>query len=256
MALAVRADCCSPTWLSKLHQHQPIRDLGLVLSLASEPALKSILSECCPALADPCQIGAVSIQIGVPIAELATPLDALLHYERIGCVLLPDMGNVLPLAGQGRMYHSDLQTLLWKEDREVAIATLSQAGFPPAQIQQILHLSSQAWHKSWWQQIDEWGNPGPMFQRWLRLRHHPNGSLTLQYQDYFSEHQPSCFHSQPHQVPVLTYPTNQLSFTAVLTTLNQVRLALQTHAILMIARNLSEPEIEGFMRQNVSLLLL
>jgi hypothetical protein len=254
MALSVQAACCSPTWLSKLHQHQPIGDLGLVLSLASEPALKSILSDCCPALADPRQIGPVSIQIGIPVPGLAMPLDALLHYERIRCVLLPD-GQPKGAPGH-KAYQSDLQTLVWKEERMVAIATLTQAGFTEAQSDQILQLSSQAWYKSWWQQLDEWGNPGSIFQRWLRLRHHPNGTLTLQYQDHFSDQQPPCFCSQPQQVPVITYPTHQLSFTAVLATLNQARLALQTHAVLMIARNLSEPEIEGFMRQNVSLLLL
>jgi hypothetical protein len=235
-------------------------DLQLALAIAEEDALRSLLCDCLPSLAIPNQIGQVQIQVGVPTANVM--LDGLLQFERIRCALAAvtptnqpfpysrAQGNASALA-----YSSTLQTLVEQVTPRVAIATLTHVGFNPDQVHHLLHLPSQAWHKTWWQQWDEQGQFFQHFYRWMRLRCHPNGNLTLQYQDHYTEAPPPCFYSEVHQVPILVKSPAQ-SFAETLGQLNHARTTLETPLGLVIADHLTDLETEGFIRQHVSLYIL
>jgi hypothetical protein len=235
-------------------------DLQLALAIANESTLRSLLCQCTPALARSSQVDRVKIQVGVPLAGHEVPLDALMQFEQVHCRLshqgsppapagataaLPDYQALTP-------YHSNLQTLVYQVTPEDAIATLTHAGFSPTQSQAILHLPSQAWHKTWWWQLDQQGYPSHPFHRWMRLRCHSNGTLTLQYQDHSAHALPDYFYSEARRVPV-AIRSAALSFAATLAFLNQARIAFNTPYALLIGGPLSDLEAEGFMHQSVSL---
>lgn len=247
--------------LQQVLNHLTAGDLQLALAIANESTLKSLLCHCTPALATPPQVGQVEIQVGVPLLSQDRPLDALLRFEQVHCRLCGAPAEPIdPLIAQTAYqeptpYHSCLKTLAYQVSPEGAIATLSHAGFSPSQVQAILHLPSQAWHKSWWWQLDQQGVPQHPFRRWIRLRCHPNGSVTLQYQDHAAHVLPDCFYSEAHQVP-LTIRSAARSFAATLAFLNQARMDFNTPYALLITGPLSAMEAEGFMRQAVSLYAL
>ncbi|MEL6765325.1 MAG: hypothetical protein AAFO87_17075 [Cyanobacteria bacterium J06607_6] len=221
-------------------------DWQLALAIANESVLRSLLCDCTPALVTPEAVDRVSVHIGVPIA--GGTVDASLQFERVHCVLAEQSDCAL-VPGRQVTYQSGLQTLVERVRPQDAIALLAHVGFSPRQISQLMHLPSQAWHKSWWRQV---GAGASCFQRWMRLRCYANGTITLQYQDYFSQDRPPCFYARSESIPVLVRRP-QASFADTLGRLNRTRAALQTAHIVLICDALSEIETEAFIRQNVSL---
>jgi len=223
-----------------------VDDWQLALAIANESVLKSLLCDCTPALAAPEEVDRVSVHIGVPVS--GGTIDASLEFERVHCV--PAHQADCALAPRRSVtYQSGLQTLAERVRPQDAMALLTHVGFSSRQIAQLMHLPSQGWHKSWWRQI---GAAGGCFQRWMRLRRYANGTITLQYQDYFSQDRPACFYARSESVPVLVRRTGD-SFADALGRLNRTRAALQTAHIILVCGPLSEIESEAFMRQNVSL---
>lgn len=235
-------------------------NIQLALAIAAPQTLRALLCDSSPALISPVQLGSVQIDIGIPLPGTAELLDGILRYEQVHCVLAePELGQTdsgmaerqpsYPILTQ---FRSDLQTLLWGVRREVAIATLTQAGFCHEQITAILQLPNQAWHKSWWTQIDERGHTVQPFQRWMRSRCQVNGTFTVQYQDYFPQEPPPCFASQSRSAPVFIQPRFR-PFHETLAAINRARSQLSCGPAILIASELSDAETEGFIRQGVSL---
>jgi hypothetical protein len=90
------------------------------------------------------------------------------------------------------------------------------------------------------------------FQRHIRSRSYADGTVTLQFKDHYAQQRPEGFRSQPQKLPVVVH-LPQASFCDNLTTINLSRQALDTHQAILIADDLSELEVEGYIRQNVSL---
>jgi hypothetical protein len=133
-----------------------------------------------------------------------------------------------------------------------AVQLLLQAGFNPEQTHQILHLPSQAWHKSWWYSLDLDGFWTTPFQRWMRIRHFTDGTLTLQFKDYYGQERPTHFRSQPQQLPVIVHDPN-LGFGDTLAQINLARRELATAQAILMVTAIAELEMEGYIRQQVSL---
>ncbi|MEO0458748.1 MAG: hypothetical protein AAF152_19505 [Cyanobacteria bacterium P01_A01_bin.114] len=237
-------------------------DLQLALAIATPAALRSLLSDCMPALVSPEQVDQVEIQVGLPLAD--GTLDGLIRFERVHCLL---SGKTLdtqqrPLAEPDyqqssalTLYHSTLKTFCEGVCPQTALAILTHVGYSTEQADAILHLPRQAWHKTWWWQLNGRGYLAEPFYRWMRLRNHPSGTLTLQYQDYYPETCPPYFYSEIQQVPVVTRSPG-LSFAETLANLNRARAAFETHLAILLTDPLSDLETEGFIRQNVSLYTL
>ncbi len=223
-----------------------VDDWQLALAIANESVLKSLLCDCTPALTQPNEVDGISVHVGVPVA--GGTIDASLEFERIHCVLA-DHGDCALVPGRSVTYQSGLQTLTERVRPQDAMALLAHVGFAPRQISQLMHLPSQGWHKSWWRQVSP---AGDCFQRWMRLRRYANGTITLQYQDYFSQDRPPCFYARLESVPVLVRRPGA-SFADTLGRLNRTRAALQAAHIILVCDTLSEIETEAFIRQNVSL---
>ncbi|NEP17127.1 MAG: hypothetical protein F6J97_09495 [Leptolyngbya sp. SIO4C1] len=236
-----------------------VDDIQLALAIATETDLKSLLCGCTPALIAPKQVDHAEIQVGLPLAE--TTLDGLIRFEQVHC-LLAGKAPVQPI-GNPRyqnypdltLYHSGLQTLAERVCPQTALAILTHVGYSAEQAQAILHLPSQAWHKTWWWQLDSLGQLSEPFYRWMRLRGHPSGTLTLQYQDYYPETCPPCFYSEIQQVSVMVRSQTD-SFANTLAMLNRARAGFNTSLAILITPPLSDLETEGFIRQQVSLYVL
>lgn len=148
--------------------------------------------------------------------------------------------------------HSDLTTLAENVAPSEAMALLTNAGFTPDQIRHILQLPSQAWHHSWWYALGPEGFLTVPFQRNIRSRCFADGTFTLQFKDDYAQDRPPGFRSQPQPLPVMVHQ-DSLSFGENLTRLNRARRELNVSQALLIATDLTELEIEGYIRQNVSL---
>jgi len=235
----------------------------LALAMADGPGLRRLLADSLPVLALPHQVGSIGIQVGVPLGDpsLGT-IDGVLTYERIVCVLAGGPDSVLPppptcadhSSYQGlTAYQSDLQTLAHNLPLSAAVALLDQVGFAPSQIDQILRLPSQGWHRSWWYSLTPQGQPAQPFQRSLRCRRFGDGRITLQYRDHYGQDAPSHFHSYPARLPVVVRAT-ATSFGATLARINLARHSLGTDQALLIAETISELEVAAFLGQQVALI--
>lgn len=235
----------------------------LALALADESWLRALLTDSLPAIAHPHEIGAVSLQIGVPLSLTPqTRIDAVLTFEHIECVLAGSCAGAPPVPEPENHsqyqsltnYHSELVNLALNITPSQAVQLLLQAGFNPEQTHQILHLPYQAWHKSWWYSLDLDGFLTVPFQRWICTRRFADGTLTLQFKDYYSRERPIHFRSQPRQLPVIVHQF-ALGFCDTLAQVNLARRELATtQAILMIAA-IAELEMQGYIRQQVSLFI-
>ncbi|HEY9736169.1 MAG TPA: hypothetical protein V6D06_07795 [Trichocoleus sp.] len=234
--------------------------IQLALALADEGSLRSLLTDSLPALARPHEIGQIRAEVGVPTAAACGPtVDGLIRFERIGCVLAgsqPDLPQ--PRLQDHRNYQSltscesELLTLAQNVALSEAIGLLSHAGFDADQISQVIHLPSQAWHKSWWFMTDCEGFLTIPFQRLMRVRHFGDGTVTLQYKDYYAQERPADFKGHAVQVPIVIRQQSE-GFCAVLERVNAARQAFATEQSILIAENFSDLEAEGFIRQNISL---
>ena len=233
----------------------------LALAVADETYLRSLLTDSLPTIAQPHEIGAVAIQVGVPLKDHPQfSIDGVLTFEHIHCVLAgatPE-GPPLPEFHTHTEYqavthcHSDLTTLAENVVPSEAVDLLTRAGFAPDQIHHILQLPAQAWHHSWWYALGPGGFLSAPFQRHIRSRCFADGTFTLQFKDDYAQDRPHGFRSQSQPLPVMVHQ-DSLSFGENLTRLNRARRELNVSQALLIATDLTELEIEGYIRQNISL---
>jgi hypothetical protein len=234
--------------------------IQLALALADEGSLRSLLTDSLPAIARPHEIEQVRAEVGIPLPGTDSRcVDGLICFEQVRCVLAgsrPDLP--LPRLTDHPNYphltscQSELVTLAQNMALSDAIALLSHAGFDAQQISHILHLPNQAWHKSWWLMADFEGSLTVPFQRLMRVRHFGDGTVTLQYKDFYAQERPPEFKGHRVQIPVVIRQPSE-GFCAVLERLNLTRQAFGTPQVILITEQLSDLEAEGFMRQNVSL---
>ncbi|WOD38639.1 hypothetical protein RRF56_20730 [Nodosilinea sp. E11] len=235
-------------------------DPQLALAVADDGFLRSLLTESLPAIAHPHEIGSVTVEVSVPLPEVHSHIDAVLTFEHINCVLAGSYPEAppLPAVSNHREYQaitpcqSDLATLAQNVSFSEAETLLARSGFAPDEVQHILNLPSQAWHKSWWYSLTADGFLTVPFQRHIRSRSYTNGTCTLQFKDHYAQQRPEGFRSQPQKLPVVVH-SPQVSFCDNLAHINLSRQALSTPQAILIATDLSELEIEGYIRQNVSL---
>jgi hypothetical protein len=233
----------------------------LALAVADETFLRELLTESLPAVAHPHEIRALTIDVGMPLPTVDFGrVDALIKFEQVKCVLAGSTSDVPPQPEfeSHSQYqavtrcHSELSTLAKNISLSVAISLLSKAGFDGQQINQILHLPSQAWHKSWWYSFDFDGNPTVPFHRLIRTRQFADGTYTLQFKDYYPFEKPEEFRSQIKKVAVFA-DNPCLSFCDILYLVNLARQELSVDHAILLADELSDLEIEGYIRQHVSL---
>ena len=239
--------------ISRIDRNQ----VQLDLALANEDMLKSLLVDCSPAIARPHQIDQIRIAIGPPAStEGLEHIDAVIEYEQVWC--MPSTGapsgedfSVRDLQSLTRC-QSDLKTLAWRVNLSEAIALLQHGGFDEDQIQRILQLPYEGWHRSWWDTLEPSGHLGLPFQRWFRTRCYSDGTYTLQYTDHYAQDAPRCFRGVWQQVPLMiSHHSGQ--FGEILTGLRKAKHALKTDRCLLLTDQLTELETEGYIRQGVSL---
>jgi hypothetical protein len=239
--------------ISRLDRNQ----VQLALALADGEMLKSLLVDCSPAIALPHQIGQLRVAIGPPPeTEGLEHIDAVIEYEHVWC--MPAAGSpsgedfsVKDLQSLTRC-QSDLKTLAWRVNLSEAIALLRHGGFQEDQIQRILQLPWDGWHRSWWDTLEPQGHLGLPFQRWFRTRCYSDGTYTLQYRDHYPQDAPPCFRGIWQQVPLMICQAMG-QFGDVLTGLRKARHTLNTDRCILLADELTDLEAEGYMRQGVSL---
>lgn len=241
-----------------------VRDqVQMALAIADPTLLKSMLTHCMPAIADPCRIGTVSSEVGVPIQDQLAA-DGILHYESIQCVLATQpQVDTSTNSGWTRsskevarltQHESEMQTLGQNLSLATAIALLTNSGFNTEQVKELLRLPHYAWYKSWWCAIDANGEFTQSFLRCLRTFHFPNGTLTLQYKDFFEQEKPQCFTSIAQKALVVLRCDAQ-GFAETLQQINRQRTALNIQPTILIAQTLTELEAQAFIRQGISLYL-
>lgn len=229
----------------------------LALAVATEERLRSLLVSCTAAIAQPHQIGHVRVSIGVPPGTKGLEaIDAVLEYEHIWCVLSEGAPHIQDCDARDYQYltrcQSDLKTLAWRVNLSEAIALLQHGGFREDQIHRIIQLPWDGWHRSWWDTFDPQGQLGLPFQRWFRTRCYSDGTYTLQYRDHYPQDAPSCFCGLWQQVPVMmAHSASQ--FGKVLTNLRTAQHALKAQRCLLLADDLTDLEVEAYIRQGVSL---
>ncbi|MBD1861419.1 MULTISPECIES: hypothetical protein [Trichocoleus] len=246
----------------------PLHDqIQIALAIADPQVLKSLLTNCLPAIAQPQEIGEVSAEIGIPLQDQQTA-DAVVHFEAVKCVLA-DSPPVTP-SEEAQSCHSPYRhqtktsqskhskcesetlTLAHNVSLAQAIALLTKVGFGPQQAQEILHLSYEASHKSWWYALDATGQFSIPFLRYIRTLRYPDGTVSLQYKDYFSETKPVGFQSLPQKVLVIVREDSQ-SFSQTLRQINADRTALGITQAILICNTIAELEAQAFITQGISL---
>ncbi|MBE9156825.1 hypothetical protein IQ265_08275 [Nodosilinea sp. LEGE 06152] len=236
-------------------------DPQLALAVADDSFLRSLLTDSLPAIAHPHEIGSVTVEVGVPLPNSALGrMDAVLTFEHINCVLAGSYPDAPPLPDlhNHREYqaitpcHSDLSTLAQNVSLTEAEALLARSGFNSDEVQHILNLPSQGWHKSWWYSLTAEGFLTVPFQRHIRSRCYADGTCTLQFKDHYAQQRPEGFRSQPQKLPVVVHSPH-VSFCDNLAHVNLSRQSLSTPQAILIADDLTELEVEGYIRQNVSL---
>ncbi|MGF1521507.1 MAG: hypothetical protein ACFBSF_04210 [Leptolyngbyaceae cyanobacterium] len=239
--------------IPKLDRNQ----IQLALAVATEEKLESLLANCVTAIAPLHQIGHVRVSVGVPPGTKGLDaIDAVLAYEHIWCVLSEGAPTLEGYNARDYQYltrcQSELKTLAWRVNLSEAIALLQHGGFHEEQIQRILQLPWEGWHRSWWDTFDPQGQLGLPFQRWFRTRCYGDGTYTLQYRDHYPQDAPSCFYGVWQQVPVMMAGSAS-QFGKVLTSLRTAQHVLKAPRCLLLADNLTDLEAEAYMRQGVSL---
>lgn len=240
----------------------------MALAIADPLALKSLLVNCLPPLANPACLGSITSEVGIPLRDRGMA-DGVVQYEVMRCVLVATRGGSgassrtgsrVPYGQRGdrdegdrlTQHESELQTLVQNLPLAPTIAVLSNAGFQPEQIQDILRLPHYAWHKSWWHTIATDGSVAELFLRCLRTFHYPDGSITLQYKDFFAAIKPECFTSVTHKV-LIVLRSPQQGFAETLQQVNRQREALGLVEAILVCDRASDLEIQAFTRQGIHL---
>lgn len=229
----------------------------LALAIADVDMLKTLLTGCTPAIAQPHQIGQVRVAVGKPPGTVGLEdLTAVMEYERVWCVLAEEAPEIATQSCRDYQYltrcHSGLQTLAWRVSLSEAVSLLSYGGFQEKHIQRILQLPRDGWHRSWWDTLDAQGQLGLPFQRRFRTRCYSDGTYTLQYQNLYAQDAPPCFRAIWQQVPLMvTRPDRQ--FGETLSAMRKAQHMLKAQNCMLLTGNISQMEIEGYIRQGVSL---
>jgi hypothetical protein len=235
----------------------------LGLAIADEITLKSLLTNSTPPIIQPHRLGGVRSAVGVPVTSSLT-VDATLEFEELQCVLaVPEeleqqIAEYSRLKGNQRGYldlircEADTKTLGQFLPLANAIAMLNQAGFSTEQVQHILNLPYDGWDKSWWYQADAQGEFTVPFLRLMRTRRHPDGTITLQYKDFFAQQQPTCFKSCTHKLLIEILPSAH-KFAQVIAKINLARQQSGLSEALLICDQISDLEARAFISQNISL---
>lgn len=234
--------------------------IRLALAIADPQWLTRLLCDSSPAIAHPRQIHHVTSRVCVPI-QMGQAADAILDVEQsycLPCHQTPEFGPTDDREQQRRAiahlteYESELHTLGQHFTLATAIVRLEQAGFSADLIRDILYLPNDGWFKSWWELLEP-REPVPIvFLRFIRTRHHLDGTLTIQYKDYYRQYKPPCFDHLPLHV-LVGIRSGQQPFSETLHQLNWQRQMLGLERVILIADRLSDLELEAFMRQGVSL---
>jgi len=236
--------------------------IQIALAIADRHLLQSLLENCIPTLAKGQHLHAISTQVGVPTGNQQTA-DGIVQFESMRCRLLAPGERVdLSVTSNNRtlesrelarltQHESDMQTLGSNLPLSLTVSLLAEAGFRSEQVEEILHLPYDAWHKSWWYAIDISGNFTLPFLRQIRTLRFPDGTFTLQYKDFFEQDNPNCFISRAQKVLVLIKPDAQ-SFGETLRQINYQREALGIRQAILICSTISDLEAQGFINQGIS----
>lgn len=238
----------------------------LALAIADADLLKALLVDCIPSITQTHRIGGIHSTIGVPLsADLVA--HGLINFEEIGCVLADSpeqlergVAEYSRQNGNQRGYldlircETDMRTLGQTMSLSQAISTLNHVGFGTHQVEEILNLPYDGWHKSWWYQADQTGAFTIPFLRLLRTRRFPDGTFMLQYKDFFAQEQPTCFRSLNQQILIEILPESY-QFQAILAKINLARQQLDIAQVLLICNQISDLEAQGFIHQGISLYL-
>ena len=251
--------------ISDAAQVQNLHDqIQIALAIADRHILQSLLENCIPTLAKGHHIHTISTQVGVPTGHQQTA-DGIVQFESKRCRLaapgerieLSVMNNSSSRTLESRelarltQHESDLQTLGNNLPLALTVSLLAESGFRPEQIEEILHLPYDAWHKSWWYAIDAGGNFTTPFLRQMRTLRFPDGTFTLQYKDFFEQDNPNCFISLLQKVLILIKPDTQ-GFGETLKQINYQRQALGINQAILICSTISDLEAQGFINQGIS----
>ncbi|XGV99854.1 MAG: hypothetical protein ACAF41_13085 [Leptolyngbya sp. BL-A-14] len=244
-------------YTSNLHDQ-----IQIALAIADRTVLQSLLENCIPTLAKGQHIHTISTQVGVPTDNQQTA-DGIVLFESMRCRLVESGERIgLSVSNDSRaldsrelsrltQHESDMQTLGNNLSLSLTVSLLAESGFRPEQIDEILHLPCNAWHKSWWYAIDPSGDFTMPFLRQMRTLRFPDGTFTLQYKDFFEQDNPNCFISTTQRVLVLIKPDTQ-SFGETLRQINYQRAALGIHQAILICSTISDLEAQGFINQGIS----
>lgn len=237
-----------------------LRDhVQLSLAIGHDSTLRSLLTESWPRMVFPYEIGSIRAQVGLPTPANASPIDGVIQFERIVCRLAGSRPGV-PLSPEvcGHNHYqtltrcvSNLHTLALNQPLGKVMGLLAEADFSPEHIEQILNLPYQAWHKSWWYQVDAVSRWSP-FQRFIRSRRYGDGTATVQYKDYYAQDAPAHFLSYRVRLAVIVREADE-GFVDTLVRINQARQALGVEQALLIVDSIFPEEAEGFAGQGVSL---
>jgi bacterioferritin-associated ferredoxin len=240
-----------------------VRDqIQMALAIADLNLLKALLTDSIPPILQPERMGSVASEVGVPMGDRVVA-DGILHFEAKYCVLAEVQPQVDHRNNGGwtedskevarlTQHESDMQTIAQNLALAPAIALLAKAGFPPPHIQEILRLPHYAWHKSWWYTLDDDDQFTVPFLRYMRTLHYPDGTLTLQYKDFFASEKPKCFTNLGEKVLVAIRDESK-GFGETLQHLNQQREAFGSKQAILICNTISELEAQAFIHQGVSL---
>ncbi len=234
----------------------------MALAIADTTLLTALLTHCFPPITQPALIGGITSEVGIPVKDQPSA-DGIVQYEAIRYVLAESRPHLdVPLAANWTrdskelarltQHESEMRTLAQNLPLAPAIALLHKAGFQQDQIQDILRLPHYAWHKSWWYGVDAERQGTFPFLRCLRTFHYPDGTLTLQYKDFFDQEKPNCFTSLPQKV-LIAIRDPQQGFAETLQQVNRQREALGIAAAVLVCATASELEIQAFTRQSISL---
>jgi bacterioferritin-associated ferredoxin len=248
--------------ISDSAQAQNLHDqIQIALAIADRRVLESLLENCIPTLAKGQHLHTISTQVGVPTGNHHTA-DGIVHFESKRCRLAKPGERMEASVMNSRtlesrelarltQHESDLQTLGNNLPLALTVSLLAESGFRPEQVEDILHLPYDAWHKSWWYAIDPGGNFTLPFLRQMRTLRYPDGTFTLQYKDFFEQDNPNCFISRVGKVLVLIKPDTQ-GFGETLRQINYQRDALGIEQAILICSTISDLEAQGFINQGIS----
>jgi bacterioferritin-associated ferredoxin len=235
----------------------------LALAIADVTMLKSLLVNCIPPIAEQRHLKTISTEVGVP-TDHQQAADGILHIEVIKCVPADPPQPVELKPGTGgwtresrelarlTRHESEMQTLGQNLALAPTISLLAESGFTPKQVEDILRLPHDAWYKSWWYAVDQNGNFTIPFLRHIRTLHYPDGTLTIQYRDFFEQEKPVCFAKLTQRVLVFIKPDGQ-GFGETLKQINYQRQTLGIYQAILICNTISELEARGCINQGISL---